>query len=349
MRFAIEKSIGETRIAALNSDDEPVSLFIWRDRVLDGRARPGDIFPAIVRSIDKGLAGVYVELKNGEPGFFNLSPRHKAPPEGAHMTVLVRAEAHAGKSAIVRPVNLEPGLIEFEDAVASWKAGFAWGNGSVSEVEGCEAEAIIDAALDEVMNPKHVIAGGGDIFIEQTRGFTAVDVDSSGRLPSAGSLNEAALVSLARQVSLRRLSGLIIVDLVGAPKAEKALKLRDVFRDILKTYGFKQCEVLAPSALGVLEATIARTNRPVFCDEMSADPSDFFMLEVAVGFFREALRVGERNRSARLGFIFGEKLAVFLKMLRFDWKGELAGKIGYRFQCEQDVLSDPTGYEIIVK
>lgn len=59
---------------------------------------------------------------------------------------------------------------------------------------------------------------GGRIHIEETKAFTAIDVDS-GDLKSGGAvsrLNEQAAIEAARQIRLKNLSGKIIIDFAGS-------------------------------------------------------------------------------------------------------------------------------------
>ena len=353
MRLAIEHSIGETRIVALDELERPVSLFFWRDRLLDPRVRPGDILPAIVRGVDKGRAHIFVELETGETGFFNLNRTHNAPDLGAKFNVLVRAESHNEKSAIVRPVSDEPALTDYETALNAWMDSLSVPSEERDDHPSEDCRSLLDDAVSEAQSAKSIISDGGTLYIESTRGLTAVDIDSSGRRPDAVGLNQAALMELARQVSLRRISGLLVVDLVGTPRSGKATELRESFRQNLKQYGLKQAEVLLPSPFGIMEASVSRIYRPLaemlpFGGGDRAELGADDLRALAIECFRSILRSGEDYRSSRIQIMLSRRLHYFMKQTAYDWNSALSSKIGQRFETGVSELSESTGFEIRV-
>ncbi len=74
-------------------------------------------------------------------------------------------------------------------------------------------DAIVDA-LNRTVKLKH----GGNIHIEETRAFVAIDVDSAGKrnVGELDSLNIEAAKEISRQIRLRNLSGKIIIDFAGS-------------------------------------------------------------------------------------------------------------------------------------
>ena len=76
----------------------------------------------------------------------------------------------------------------------------------------------LEAAIDALLTPEVALEGGGRLLIEPVRTLTAVDVDAGradargGRGRQALEVNLRAAAEIARQVRLRALSGLIVVD-----------------------------------------------------------------------------------------------------------------------------------------
>lgn len=74
-------------------------------------------------------------------------------------------------------------------------------------------EVLCDALQKEVKLPS-----GGHIYIEETKAFVAIDVDSGDDKAHGpiSRLNDEAAVAIAKQIRLRNLSGKIIVDFAGS-------------------------------------------------------------------------------------------------------------------------------------
>ena len=76
----------------------------------------------------------------------------------------------------------------------------------------------IDDAIVEALNRTVKLKHGGNLHIEETRAFVAIDVDSAGKrnVGDLDSLNIEAAKEIARQIRLRNLSGKIIIDFAGS-------------------------------------------------------------------------------------------------------------------------------------
>jgi Ribonuclease G/E len=84
------------------------------------------------------------------------------------------------------------------------------------------ARAGIEEKIEALLRPRVPLPGGGDLLIEPVRSLTAIDVNSGGRdARDLRALGLAAAREVARQIRLRRLSGLIVVDFV-APREPAA-------------------------------------------------------------------------------------------------------------------------------
>jgi len=77
----------------------------------------------------------------------------------------------------------------------------------------------IEEQIDEALSPAVDLPGGGSLIISQTPALTAIDVntggaDGGGKEKTALAVNRAAAGEAARQIRLRNISGLIVVDFV---------------------------------------------------------------------------------------------------------------------------------------
>ena len=132
-----------------------------------------------------------------------------------------------------------------------------------------EARTLINAAIDEASHDVVPLSGGGDIAIDVARAAVVIDVDGGSRKSTgdterfAQELNLAAAETAARQIALRALGGLVLIDFVGMKQAEGRRALVAKFREMLSLYLGRSSDVLEMSRLGVVEVAVARRGRPL--------------------------------------------------------------------------------------
>lgn len=129
----------------------------------------------------------------------------------------------------------------------------------------------IDEAIFAALEKEVRLKGGGRIFIEETKAFVAVDVDTGDDRGngSISRLNEEAAIEIARQIRLRNLSGKIIVDFAGSSEyryMKPVLEVleREVAKDPIRTH------VVGLSRAGNVEIIRIR-RRPSLSDVMSVE------------------------------------------------------------------------------
>lgn len=93
----------------------------------------------------------------------------------------------------------------------------------------------IDDAIVEALNRTVKLPHGGNLHIEETRAFVAIDVDSAGKrsVGDLDSLNIEAAKEIARQIRLRNLSGKIIIDFAGSSEYRFMKKVLEVLEEEL--------------------------------------------------------------------------------------------------------------------
>ena len=125
----------------------------------------------------------------------------------------------------------------------------------------------LEAEIEALLAPEVSLPSGGSLLIEPGRTLTAIDVNA-GRHGAGGAGGQALAVDLeaaaviARQVRLRNLSGLLVVDFLalGDPAARRRVTaaLKDAFRGDPKP---TRIEAMRPS--GLLEMTRRRARPPL--------------------------------------------------------------------------------------
>ena len=120
----------------------------------------------------------------------------------------------------------------------------------------------LTALLDKITSKIVHLKSGSNILIEPTEAMTIIDVNSSKNYGKSTAMetNREALEELARQLRLRSISGIIIVDLLKVSKAEEIQLLefaKEAFKNdisIVNIHGFTN--------LGLLEITRSRIFSP---------------------------------------------------------------------------------------
>lgn len=130
------------------------------------------------------------------------------------------------------------------------------------EAEGLEAE------IEALLAPRAELPDGGFLLVEPGQTLTAIDVNAGrsdargGTAAQARAVNLAAVPEIARQLRLRALSGLIVVDFLAMkdPQERKALAtaLRQAVAD-----DPEPCQVFGVSPSGLLEMTRRRGRLPL--------------------------------------------------------------------------------------
>lgn len=118
----------------------------------------------------------------------------------------------------------------------------------------------IDLEITKALQPKVPLESGGYLIIEQTEALTAIDVNS-GKYTGSESLQDTLLNlnlessgEISRQIRLRNLSGIIIMDFVDMDQKEDWERLLDSLeKSFLKDK--VKCKVMGLTKLGLIEAT----------------------------------------------------------------------------------------------
>ena len=107
--------------------------------------------------------------------------------------------------------------------------------GQVTEQkDGFEVYGVDDAIVD-ALDPQVKLKHGGTVYIEETKAFVAIDVDSSGmhNTGNIDALNAEAAREIARQIRLRNLAGKIMIDFAGSSEYRFMRAVLDILEEEL--------------------------------------------------------------------------------------------------------------------
>lgn len=342
-----------------------------------GLARPGFLprGEAPRRSLAEGAAVVVrVTREAAEDPAENKGPRLSArildPPAdlerlasgGAAPRLLARGDDPVGL-ALARGAPPEEVVIDEPGLFAEARARFA-------QVDPASAPRLtldldpaplferegIEARIEALLAPLVPLASGGFLLVEPVRGLTAIDVNSGrhdgrgGPQAAALEVNLEAVPEIARQLRLRWLGGLIVVDFLELRDPNARRQVTERLRAALAPDP-EPCRVYPLRPSGLLELT-RRRGRPAL-HEMLTEPCGIggggrVKDNTTLAF--EALRAlrgqAARQPSARLALRAGAALIAALE--RTAARRAVEQRLGREIDLRADPICRDGEYEIVV-
>ncbi|ABI75966.1 hypothetical protein HNE_1732 [Hyphomonas neptunium ATCC 15444] len=335
-RFLREATLGETRWAALDLQDRPLALYIERPTkpvVLGARLE------ARIGKTEPGAGGTFIDIPGQSGAFLRTNPGQSGtnqdtllPSEGSLVTVDVVAEGRAGK--LPRVKLAPPGSHPAPSGANAWRAALR--ASPTTPIEDVPAgDSRMAAAFEDALSPDVTLPGGGRLRIERTRALTAADIDSAGRAMKGSaaaralSLNKEAAEALARQILIRGLGGLFVLDCVSPLTKETSTKLREAFLAAWDGMTARPARVLAPSALGLMELSTEWRITPL--NEMLLDMAGLPTAEtLALAGLRLLEAEARQTRMGRLKLSLPQAAFAWLTASGMDAEAQLASKYGAR-------------------
>lgn len=127
----------------------------------------------------------------------------------------------------------------------------------------------VNAAIREALRPRVDLPSGGYVVIEPTEALTVVDVNSGSFTRSATSretvlwTNCEAATEIARQLRLRNIAGVIIVDFIDMDARRDQLQVLEHFSKALKADKSRP-QIAQLSELGLIELTRKRQGQSIY-------------------------------------------------------------------------------------
>lgn len=338
----VDAAIGETR-EALVRGGRPIALRVARASDEGRRARWGELYCARVREIDRRRRGAFVDLglrhdqgflPLGDDGRVRMRRERVALREGQGVIVAVTREAARGKNPVVE--LSETGHDgEAPHRIAQHEADEAL---LLARAADAVMRSKLDAAIEDALARTAPIPGGGVLTIEPTAALVAIDVDAGARAGSgdperfALDLNIAAAQEAARQIRVRGLAGLIMIDFVSLRAKGHSKQLEDAVRQAFAGDPWS-VQFGALSRFGVFDLTRAQLRAPLH--EQMRDPDGRMSIETTA---LTALRAIEREARAQTGrqiaCTVAPEVKAWLDAAEIDWRAQLSNSIGMRWTLD---------------
>lgn len=127
----------------------------------------------------------------------------------------------------------------------------------------------VNAAIREALRPRVDLPSGGYVIIEPTEALTVIDVNSGSFTRSATAretvlwTNCEAATEIARQLRLRNIAGVIIVDFIDMDSRRDQLQLLEHFNKVLRADKSRP-QIAQLSELGLVELTRKRQGQNIY-------------------------------------------------------------------------------------
>lgn len=337
MKSILYERLGE-QIFALINENQIIELKISR---FNNFALLGQEYCARIKTIDMRISAAFLDIGDEQVILPFNAPRPKYMVEGALVIIKIIKPKIGNKSGVVKYIGdagskySKPTLI---------KDANPWGDWQAPVLANQEEIELIELSLENIQNPVIGLKNGGNIAIETTRAMTTIDIDASTRMAGGKNqnnfnhkLNIEACKEIIRQIILRNIGGLIIIDFVGAPSKLEAIDLLAILQNELPKFG--KCEILPISKFGLCEIARAKNGASIV-EILNANLAETIAIN-AINKLSKKLLIAKGNI---VKLEINQSAYEFLVSWHIDWKNYIKEKIGGNYEIFPKPME---GFEII--
>jgi ribonuclease G len=217
----------------------------------------------------------------------------------------------------------------------------------------------VEEEIGRALERKVLLKSGGHIVIDQTESMTTVDVNTGAYVGTSNQedtgfrTNLEAAVMVARQLRLRNLGGIIIVDFIDMLDVGHREQLLAAFRAALAG-DRAQTQIASVSALGLVEMTRKRTRESLehlLCSTCpSCDGRGFHksVETVCHEIYREALRQSRQFRIEQLVVLANPEVVERLLDEEAMVLADLEAQVGRPIRLQAEALYDIDQYDVVL-
>jgi len=182
----------------------------------------------------------------------------------------------------------------------------------------------IEKQIEEALDKKVPLKSGGSLIIETTEAMTVIDVNTgkfTGKKNMADTIlktNLEAAEETVRQLRLRNIGGLIVIDFIDMISASNRQQLVDFFQQKLKEHDKFQSVVLKVSEFGLVQMTRKRSGKTLvqeLTDTCTTCKGSGFVKSLQTESYEILRRCKQHIQSAKLK----KDLTVYLNPLVFEY------------------------------
>jgi len=216
----------------------------------------------------------------------------------------------------------------------------------------------VDNEIQKALQHKIKLKSGGYIIIDQTEAMTTVDVNTGAYVGNKNleetifKTNLESTQAISRQLRLRNLGGIIIVDFIDMKDVEHRRQVLRAFEKALEKDNAKTA-ITEVSALGLVEMTRKRTRESLEhilcepCPTCSGRGTIKTVETIAFELFREVMRESRQFEAQKLLVLSSRQIAEYLMDEQSAAIAELEEFIGLsiRFQIDDDYTQEQ--YDVV--
>jgi ribonuclease G len=182
----------------------------------------------------------------------------------------------------------------------------------------------LNRELEKALSRKVWLKSGGYLVFDRTEAMTVIDVNT-GKYIGKKDLQETILKTnleaaeeIARQVRLRDIGGIILIDFIDMGKKEHQKMVMNVFEQFL-SHDRTRSSLVQMSELGLVEMTRKRVRKnldAILCQPCNCCQGEGRVLSmetIAINFLRRVEEICRHSQSTTIGFTVGQELGDYLK------------------------------------
>jgi ribonuclease E len=205
----------------------------------------------------------------------------------------------------------------------------------------------VESQLDAIHSPQIELKSGGYIVLNQTEALVAIDVNS-GRSTSERNIEETALktnleasTEIARQLRLRDLAGLIVIDFIDMDESRNQHAVERRMKDAMKS-DRARIQIGRISHFGLMELSRQRLRPSLFetstmvCPHCKGNGFIRSIESTALHILRAIEEEGMRNRSAEITVKVASAVALYILNQKRERLAEIEARYGFTVFLEGD-------------
>jgi ribonuclease G len=217
----------------------------------------------------------------------------------------------------------------------------------------------VEDEINRALDARVALKSGGHIVIQQTEAMTTVDVNTGGYVGHRNleetifRTNLEAAVTIARQLRVRNLGGIIVLDFIDMQDPDHRKALLDALQAALAT-DRAQTHIASVSPLGLVEMTRKRTRESLehlLCAACPACQGRGFVRTpetVSHEIFRELMRQSRQFNSDELVVLAHQDVVNWLQEEEASVLAELETQLGRPIRLQAEALYGIDQYDVVL-
>ncbi|MDP7661635.1 MAG: Rne/Rng family ribonuclease, partial [Gammaproteobacteria bacterium] len=217
----------------------------------------------------------------------------------------------------------------------------------------------VEDDIEKALNRKVSMKSGGYLIFDQTEAMTTIDVNTGGFVGHRNledtifRTNLEAAVTIARQLRLRNLGGIIIIDFIDMVEENHRSQVRDAL-EIALASDHARTQISEHSALGLVEMTRKRTRESlehIMCNSCPACHGNGFLKTpetVCYEIFREIFRQHRQFKFEELVVMAHQDVIELLLDEESSGLAELEELTGKPIRLQAETMFAPDRFDVVL-